>query len=450
MQQPVPVGVDQEALSSARRRYDSPLRREQVARTRERIVAAGADLVLELASWDWRGVTVAAVAERAGVHERTVFRHFPTEQELRRQVAERLERAAGVVEGTPALRELGGVVRRLFTYLASVPGVSAPSHVDPAIASVDARRRESVVASVAAAAPDLPPAEQRQVAAVLDVLAGVPTFRRLTVAWELDAEEAARVAAWAVDLSGRRALVTGAGQGVGRGIALLLGRAGAEVLVNDLVADRADGVATEIRADGGRAVPVPFDVTDWEDVRASVGAAGPVDVLVNNAGSAGRADGSFGALMPFAQQDPSDWEPYLRVNLYGVLHVTRALLPGMVSAGHGRVLVIVSDSARTGEAGMAVYGAAKAGAAGLVRGLAKEVGQHGVTINALALGSVNQTENPPEWEQEHLGRLLRRYPVGRRGLPADVAHAVLLLAADEAGWVTGQTLPLNGGYSVAL
>ncbi len=253
-----------------------------------------------------------------------------------------------------------------------------------------------------------------------------------------------------VDLAGQRALVTGAGQGVGRGIALLLARAGAQVLVNDLVAERAQEVVDQVRADGGRAEVLAFDVTDWDAVRSAVEGAGRVDLLVNNAGNAGRADGAFGPLTTFVEQDPADWEPFLRVNLYGVLHVTRAVLPGMVERSRGRVVVVVSDSARTGEAGMTVYGAAKAGAAGLVRGLAKEVGAHGVTVNALALGSVNQSENPPEVEQEHLGRMLRRYPMGRRGLPADVAHAVLFLVAPDAGWVTGQTIPVNGGYSSAL
>lgn len=250
-------------------------------------------------------------------------------------------------------------------------------------------------------------------------------------------------------VAGRRALVTGAGQGVGRGVALALAAAGAEVLVNDLVEERAQVVAEQVQARGGRAQPVPFDVTDGEAVHEAVQAAGPVDVLVNNAGNAGRADGSFGQLRPFVELEPAAWEPYLQVNLYGVLHVTRAVLPGMLARGHGRVVVVVSDSARTGEAGMAVYAAAKAGAAGLVRSVAREAAPHGVTVNALALGSVNATEASQEWEREHLGRLLRRYPVGRRGLPADVAHAVLFLAADEAGWITGQTLPLNGGYAMS-
>ena len=252
-----------------------------------------------------------------------------------------------------------------------------------------------------------------------------------------------------VDLSGRRALVTGAGQGVGRGVALALAEVGAEVLVNDLVPGRAKAVAAEVRDLGGRAQAVPFDVTDGAAVDAALTGAGRVDVLVNNAGNAGRADGSFGELRAFVELEAAQWEPFLQVNLYGVMHVTRAVLPGMVARGHGRVVVVVSDSGRTGEAGMAVYAAAKAGAAGLVRSLAREVAAHGVTVNALALGSVNAMEHAPELEQERLGRLLRRYPVGRRGLPADVAHAVLFFGADQAAWVTGQTLSLNGGYSIS-
>lgn len=184
----------------ARRRYDSPVRRRQATQTRERIVAAATDLVRERASWDWVGVTAAAVAQRAGVHERTIFRHFHVEGDLRTAVAEHLEGQAGVVDGVPGLRDLGAGVGELFAYLASIPGATAPDRVDPALATIDARRRESVAAAVAAAAPDLTADQQRQAAAVLDVLGGVPSFRRLVTGWQLDAETAARSARWAIDL----------------------------------------------------------------------------------------------------------------------------------------------------------------------------------------------------------------------------------------------------------
>ena len=253
-----------------------------------------------------------------------------------------------------------------------------------------------------------------------------------------------------IDLSGRRALVTGAGQGIGRGIARTLAAAGAEVFVNDLVAERAAAVVAEIEAEGGVGAPAAFDVTDWAAVSAALDEVGPVAILVNNAGNAGKAaTHGFEDMKPFAEEDPEAWEGFVRVNLFGVMYATRAALPGMIEQGHGRVITIVSDSARTGEAQLAAYAAAKAGAAGLIRSVAREVGRHGVTANCLALGTMNPFEASEEEEQQYAW-LVKRYAVRRRGLPADVAAMVAFLASDMAEWITGQTIPVNGGYSMSL
>ena len=128
-----------------------------------------------------------------------------------------------------------------------------------------------------------------------------------------------------IDLGGRRALVTGAGQGVGRGIALTLARAGADVVVNDLVHERAASVVSEIGRAEGTAAALAFDVTDWAAVQAAVEGVGPLDIVVNNAGNAGQAVGhGFEEMKPFAEEEPSSWEPFVRVNLFGVMYVTRA------------------------------------------------------------------------------------------------------------------------------
>jgi 3-oxoacyl-[acyl-carrier protein] reductase len=252
------------------------------------------------------------------------------------------------------------------------------------------------------------------------------------------------------DLSGRRALVTGAGQGVGRGIAVALGAAGAHVVVNDLVDDRARVVADEIAAGGGAASTAAFDVTDHGAVRAAVDRAGPIDVLVNNAGNAGAA--GVGTRKPFAETEPDEWEPFLQVNLYGVLHCARAVLPGMVERGWGRVITIVSDSGRTGDQLMAPYAAAKAGAAGFTRALALEGGRHGITANCIALGTMRTPLTEAFWAapNEAADALLQRYVVRRPGRPDDVAPLVVLLAGDAGEWITGQTYPVNGGFSFAL
>jgi NAD(P)-dependent dehydrogenase (short-subunit alcohol dehydrogenase family) len=254
----------------------------------------------------------------------------------------------------------------------------------------------------------------------------------------------------ALDLSGRRALVTGAGQGVGAGIAALLAEAGASVAVNDLVAERAEAQVAELRAAGGEAVSAPFDVTDFVRVCDAVAALGGVDIVVNNAGNAG--GDTWPGMVNFVESDPADWDRFLRVNLYGVMNVTRATLPAMIERGWGRVVTIISDSARIGEPKMAAYAAAKAGAAGLMRAISKEVGRDGVTANCISLGTMRTPLTQASWEgldEREAAARLRGYPVRRPGLPDDVAGLVGYLVGPGASWITGQTIPLNGGYSVA-
>jgi NAD(P)-dependent dehydrogenase (short-subunit alcohol dehydrogenase family) len=251
-----------------------------------------------------------------------------------------------------------------------------------------------------------------------------------------------------IDLEGRSALVTGAGQGVGRAIARTLAAAGSTVAVNDFVAARAEAVVEEIRRAGGKATAAPFDVTAYDDVTTAVKEVGDVDILVNNAGNAGTAGFDFG---PFARSEPADWDRYLQVNLYGVLHCTRAVLPAMIERGEGRVVTIISDAGRWGEPNMGAYAAAKAGAAGFSRSVAREVGRHGVTVNCVALGTMDPDPENPETDPEAAERLrqqLRSYIIRRRGHPDDVAGLVTYLASPLASWITGQTYPVNGGYTV--
>src|SRR5262245_38592682 len=152
--------------------------------------------------------------------------------------------------------------------------------------------------------------------------------------------------AFTIDLAGRRALVTGAGQGIGRAIGSSLAAAGAHVAVNDYVVERAEAASGEIRAAGGRSEPLPFDVTDFDAVVAAVDGIGGVDILVNNAGNAGVEGFNFG---PFVDSKPDDWQRYFAVNLFGVMHCTRAVLPGMIERQHGRIITIVSDAGRWGD-----------------------------------------------------------------------------------------------------
>lgn len=181
------------------RRYDSPVRRERSAKTRARIVDAGASLVHELSSWDWRGVTVRAVASRAGVHERTVHRHFATERELRAAVLQRLVEESGVdIEGM-RLDDLPSHVSRLFSYLGSFAR-EAPRRPEGVLAELDERRTNALLDTVRAAAPDASDAELRRLAALIDVLWGMPTYRRLLDDWGLDPQQAADSVGWLIGL----------------------------------------------------------------------------------------------------------------------------------------------------------------------------------------------------------------------------------------------------------
>jgi 3-oxoacyl-[acyl-carrier protein] reductase len=250
-----------------------------------------------------------------------------------------------------------------------------------------------------------------------------------------------------IDLRGRRALVTGGGNGVGTEICRALVAAGAFVWVNDIYAERAASVAAELGGDE-RARPVKADVTSPPKVRRMREETGPVDILVNNAGIPTQGFD----LKRFVETSPDDWEYLMRLNLGAVLHVTHAYAGAMVEAGWGRIVTVVSDAGRRGERYQAIYGSAKAGAMGFMRGLAAEVGAHGVTANCVSLGtmragvSAEALARDPELER----RLARVYTVPRLGLPSDVAPLVALLCSDAAAWITGQVYPVDGGYAPAL
>lgn len=255
---------------------------------------------------------------------------------------------------------------------------------------------------------------------------------------------------WSGFIGGRSALISGAGAGIGRAIAIQMARAGAMVWVNDRFLDRAESVVDEIEADGAAAKPVVGDVTEIDSVREMLRVTGPVDILVNNAGTGVRAfrEGII-QLAPFAETEPGDWDPVMRVNLYGVLHMTHTYLPGMLEQRWGRVLTIISDAGRRGERGQVVYGAAKAAAAGFTRGLAQEVGRSGITVNCISLGTIRHADMAQALDADP-GReaaLTRPYPVGRLGRVEDPAPLAVLLCSDAAEWITGQVYPVDGGYA---
>src|SRR6478736_4397498 len=239
------------------------------------------------------------------------------------------------------------------------------------------------------------------------------------------------------DLSGKTAVVTGAGQNVGAGIARALAAQGATVHVNDIVGDRAQQTVDQIAAAGGTAAVASFDVTDYDAVTDAMATIGVVDILVNNAGNGG-AEGM--GLTQFRDSEPAGWMGAINVNLCGLLHCSRAVINGMCERGFGRVITISSGAGITGlHIGVSPYAAGKGGAISFMRHLAAETARYGVTANSLALGMMQPAN------ADATAALVRQIPVGRTGTPGDVGAACVYLSSDEAAWMTGQTLHLDGG-----
>ncbi len=247
-------------------------------------------------------------------------------------------------------------------------------------------------------------------------------------------------------LRGKVALVTGAGRGVGREIALVLAREGAHMAVNYFRSQRgADEVVAECRKMGVKAQAYGADVSDYktakELVERVIADFGGLDILVNNAG--------YSKMQLFAQSGLEDWKPQIDVCLYGVINCSHAVLPHFSEHKGGRIINIIGDSGRVGEARLAVTAAARAGVMGLTKSLAKEMGRFNITVNALALGLIETDHTDKAWLEANKEKILGFYPLRRLGQPEDVAPAVAFLASDGASWITGQTLSISGGYATA-
>lgn len=243
-------------------------------------------------------------------------------------------------------------------------------------------------------------------------------------------------------LDGKVALISGAGRGMGFGVAQMLARQGATVVINDFYADRAEAAAQTLRDEGLKAHAAVADMTDRSAIFAMVerllADQGAIDVFVHNAGIPAQGWG----YSKFLESPPSEWDAWLQLNLHGLMHACQALLPSMQERGWGRIIAINSDASRTATGmGLCAYGAAKAAAAGFIRNLSGEIGRHGVTANALSLGTMNNWEG-----SEQIAR--KSASVGRAGSSQDVGAAVAYLASPEAEWINGQVLPVNGGSLV--
>ncbi|GIL00077.1 MAG: beta-ketoacyl-ACP reductase [Alphaproteobacteria bacterium] len=250
-----------------------------------------------------------------------------------------------------------------------------------------------------------------------------------------------------MNLKGKTAIVTGSSRGIGKAIALRFARDGAKVAVNCVsTVDKANAVADEIRRGGGEAIVVQADVSKRADAERLVAetaqAFGHVDILVSNAGIV--------IDRPFVESTDEDWERAIESNLHGFFNVTRAVLPHMIERKYGRVIATgscITEIADFGGNKYSVCTASKGGIVMMMRPIAAEVARHGITVNAVSPGYI-ATEMLGEIDPAGLEAALHLVPMRRYGKPEEIAAAMAFLASDEAAYITGQTLRVNGGMSM--
>ena len=243
-----------------------------------------------------------------------------------------------------------------------------------------------------------------------------------------------------MELSGKVALVTGAAQGIGKAIAMLLARNEADVVVSDINLEKAQETANEIQGMGRRSVAIKVNVADLKDVERMVEAIveqfGRIDILVNNAG--------ITRDRLILRMTEEDWDAVLDVNLKGTFNCTKAAIRYMSKQKSGKIVSIASVSGEMGNPGQANYAASKAGVIGFTKTIAREFAGRGINVNAIAPGYIQtpMTDAVPEKAKEELKRMI---PMERLGKPEDVAQAVLFLVSENSSYITGQVLNVNGG-----
>jgi 3-oxoacyl-[acyl-carrier protein] reductase len=243
-----------------------------------------------------------------------------------------------------------------------------------------------------------------------------------------------------LELPGKVALVTGAAQGIGKAIAMLLAKNGADVVVSDINLEKAQETANEIQGMGRRSFAIKVNVADLKDVERMVEATveqfGRIDILVNNAG--------ITRDRLILRMTEEDWDAVLDVNLKGTFNCTKAVIRHMSKQKSGKIVSIASVSGEMGNPGQANYAASKAGVIGFTKTIAREFAGRGINVNAIAPGYIQtpMTDAVPEKAKEELKRMI---PMERLGKPEDVAQAVLFLVSENSSYITGQVLNVNGG-----
>jgi 3-oxoacyl-[acyl-carrier protein] reductase len=244
------------------------------------------------------------------------------------------------------------------------------------------------------------------------------------------------------DLKGKVAIVTGAGHGIGREIALSLARNGADVIVTD-ISDAVFEVGKQVEALGSKALPIKCDVSDYEQAKDAeekiLEKFERIDILVNNAG--------IYPQKAFLDMTVDNWNNVLHVNLNGTFHCTSAVIPKMVKQRYGKIVNIASIAgAVVGFQNLVHYSASKAAIAGFTKSLALEVAQYGINVNAVAPGPIDVGDMAANTEMYQ--QIIKAIPVGRMGLPIDIANLVVFLVSDESNFITGQCIVSDGGYTL--
>jgi len=247
-----------------------------------------------------------------------------------------------------------------------------------------------------------------------------------------------------MQLQGQVAFITGAGRGIGKAIALRFAREGADIAVVDLNGEWAQATGQEIEGLGRRVFIKTADVSDYDQIQATVGEAaaalGKLDILVNNAG--------IGKAQRFLEISKENWERHLHIHLFGTFYCAQAAAREMAKQKYGRIINIASIAGLIGPIDLAPYGAAKAGIIGLTRAAALDLADYGITVNAIAPGPID-TELLRTWPADALRERAQHMPIARLGKVEEIAHAALFLASPDSGFITGTVLAVDGGSVAA-
>ena len=252
------------------------------------------------------------------------------------------------------------------------------------------------------------------------------------------------------ELTDKVAIVTGGARGIGKGISIMMAKQGARVAIADILEEEAKKTVEEIEKQGGKAMAVKTDITDLEQVKQTVAKVkeefGPVDILVNNAG--------WDRITPFIKTTPDLWEKVIAINYKGVINFVYTVIPDMMKRNAGRIISIASDAARVGSTGEAVYSGAKGAVISFSKTMARELARNKITVNVICPGPtptplLDEIKESDEFARKILSGMERYIPLGRLGSPEDIACAVVFFASDEANFITGQTLSVSGGLTMA-